>query len=214
MAKRLFLLLICSFIGIVNGPKFLSTTDVVKITNLDTINIVETQILPDLEPEPEPETIQVAEVASAIEPSLSYQEPIVLAPSNSIAVAGRVIRIEDVPDTTIDAGDHVNKYGDRFFYGHNSAEVFGGLLNLGIGNIFTIAYGGISTNYQVNKVVIYEKNVSSGKLQLNGAGNYMWSVANARSEGVQYNVSLMTCYGTSYGNGDASHRLVIFANAV
>ena len=29
-----------------------------------------------------------------------------------------------------------------------------------------------------------------------------------------YDVALFTCHGTSYGNGDASHRLVVFANAV
>ena len=213
MAKRLFLLLTCGLIGVVNAPEFLSATDFVTITGLDASNVVETKVLPKAEVEPEPVVAEVAEIVTENE-ALVYRETATLAPSNSIAIAGRVIRIEEVSDTLIDAGDHVNKYGERFFYGHNSVGVFGGLANLGVGNIFTIAYGGVSTNYQIGKIVIYEKNVESGKLQLNGTGNYMRQVANAKSEGVQYDVSLMTCYGVSYGNGDASHRLVIFANAV
>ena len=40
----------------------------------------------------------------------------------------------------------------------------------------------------------------------------MSAVAGARHGRVQYDLALMTCYGTSYGNGDASHRLVVFAN--
>ena len=62
--------------------------------------------------------------------------------------------------------------------------------------------------------MIYEKDVAAGKLRLNGEGSYMYAVAHARHSGVQYDLSIMTCYGTSFGNGDASHRLVIFANAI
>ena len=140
--------------------------------------------------------------------------PVYVVPSNNIAVAGRTLAIVDVADTAVNSGDHVNKYGDRFLYGHNTAGVFGGLTSLGVGSTFSVTYGGVTTNYQVAKIVIFEKNVENGRLQLNGAGNYMRAVANAKSDGVQYGLSLMTCYGTSYGNGDASHRWVIFANAV
>ena len=133
---------------------------------------------------------------------------------NFIAISGRNIAVVDVDSTVLNAGDHVNKYGPRFYYGHNSGTVFGGLVNYGVGSSFSINYNGVMHNYRVAKVVIFEKNVELGLLQLNGSGSYMNSVAAARSEGVQYDVSLMTCYGTSYGNGDASHRYVVFANEI
>ena len=75
-------------------------------------------------------------------------------------------------------------------------------------------YGGVNYNYRISNIVIYEKDVEAGKLRINGEGSYMYAVANARHDGVQYDLSIMTCYGTSFGNGDASHRLVIFANAI
>lgn len=134
--------------------------------------------------------------------------------SNYIAISGRNISVVDVGDTAVNAGDHVNKYGPRFYYGHNSGAVFGGLVNYGVGSGFSIYYNGALHNYRVAKVMIFEKNVSNGKLQLNGSGSYMRSVSEARGEGVQYDIALMTCHGTSYGNGDASHRLVVFANEV
>lgn len=131
---------------------------------------------------------------------------------NYISVTGRNISIVDVGSTTVDAGNHVNKYGSRFYYGHNSGAVFGGLTGLDVGSSFSIYYGGVLHNYRVAKVMIFEKNISNGRLQLNGSGSYMKSVSEARGGGVQYDISLMTCYGTSYGYGDASHRLVVFAN--
>ena len=132
--------------------------------------------------------------------------------SNLISIAGRTIPVFDVADTTVNAGNHVNKYGNSFYYGHNTSAVFGGIVNLGVGDTFSINYNGVNHNYRVSKTIIFEKNVEKGLLQLNGLGSYMKNVSLARNNGVQYSVSLMTCYGVSYGNGDASHRFVIFAN--
>lgn len=204
MGKRLFLLLFSAFVGIFGSPEILMASDDFALTGLNNAGITET--VPIVEEIPEPESTPIyTYVAPA---------PVYVAPANNIAVAGRTLEIMDVADTTVDAGNHVNKYGARFLYGHNTANVFGGLTSLGVGSTFSVTYGGITTTYQVAKVVIFEKNAGTGQLQLNGTGNYMRSVANAKSDGVQYGLSLMTCYGTSYGNGDASHRWVIFANAI
>ena len=205
MGRSLFLLIISSLIGVVSNPLFLTATDSFNLTGLDNTGVVETVPLPESEPEPE----SVPEPAKAPVAGYTY-----VPPANNIQVAGRTIEIVDVGDTRIDAGNHVNKYGARFLYGHNSWNVFGGLTSLGVGSTFTITYGGVSTNYQVANVVIYEKNVGNGLLQINGFGDYMYSVAMATHDSVQYDLSLMTCYGTSYGNGDASHRWVVFANAI
>lgn len=211
MARRLFLLLFSAFVGIFGSPEILMASDSFTLTGLDNAGITETvPIVEEKTVAAEP----VVDSGNYVTPVYVAPAPVYAAPSNNIAVAGRTLAIVDVADTTVNSGDHVNKYGDRFLYGHNTAGVFGGLTSLGVGSTFSVTYGGVTTNYQVAKIVIFEKNVENGRLQLNGAGNYMRAVANAKSDGVQYGLSLMTCYGTSYGNGDASHRWVIFANAI
>lgn len=215
MAKRLFLLLFSGFVGIFGSPEILMASDDFSLTGLNDANIVETvEILDnsdeadDLSNELPNEPVYVAPAQQVV------QNPMYVAPKNFIQIAGRNLEIVDVPDTTVNAGDHVNKYGDRFLYGHNTANVFGGIVNLGIGDTFSVVYNGATINYRVAKTVIYEKNTSNGLLQKDGAGSYMRLVADAKSDGVQYGLSLMTCYGVSYGNGDASHRFVIFADAI
>ena len=211
MWKRLTMILFSSFVGIFSNPELLMASDSVALTGLDNTGIVETIIfVPEPEPDPEPEPEPVYEEPVYEEP-VYYYEPVYYTPYNNIQIAGRTIEVVDVDDTAINAGDHVNKYGDKFLYGHNSWSVFGGLVNLGAGDTFTMEYNGNVINYQIRQVVIYEKN--DGRLQLNGSGSYMLSVSRAKYDGVEYDLSLMTCYGTSYGNGDASHRLVLFANA-
>ena len=39
-------------------------------------------------------------------------------------------------------------------------------------------------------------------------------MGNIASTALGYDVALLTCAGTPYGNGDASHRLVVFANRI
>ena len=217
MAKRLFLLLLASFLGIFGAPEILMASGSFDVQGLDSTNIVETPLVTEEKLGVEETLVEeLATEATYVysEPSYEVALPVYTVPSDSISIAGRTIRIVDVADTAVDAGDHVNKYGDKFLYGHNTGAVFGNIVNMGVGSRFEVTYGGASTTYVVARTVIFEKNVETGKLQLNGAGSYMRSVANAKSDGVQYDLSLMTCYGTSYGNGDASHRFVIFANAV
>lgn len=212
MAKRLFLLLFSAFIGIFATPEVLMASDTVDVQGIDNARIVET--VPVAE-EPVVENAVVTSQSTNVVPAReTYIAPVYVAPSNNISIAGRILEIVDVTDTAVDSGGHVNKYGGKFLYGHNSVAVFGGLTGLGVGSGFSVTYGGATTNYVVSKIVIYEKNVETGKLQLNGVGSYMRDVADAKSDGVYYDLSIMTCYGTSYGNGDASHRWVIFANAV
>lgn len=217
MAKRLFLLFVFSLIWVIISPQFLMAEDAVRVSNLDTSGFVETIPLP----EPEPEIIEKAEVSSYTEVSYAgFSNNVTIeAPVRSfdyIDIVGRKIEIINVSDTSVDSSNHVNKYGEKFLYGHNSSNVFGNLVSVGVGNRFVVNYGGVLFNYQVVRTMIYEKNVERGTLQLNGEGNYMRAVSNAidRDSGTQYDLAIMTCYGTSYGNGDASHRFVVFANRV
>ena len=196
--KKFLLIFFSSFIGIMANPEILMASDSVSVHGLSNAGVVET-VLP---PEPEPEPVIVP----------TYVAPVYVAPANNIQIAGRVIEIVDVASTEVNAGNHVNKYGEKFLYGHNSAGVFGGLYNVGAGSVFAMSYGGTTRNYQVMQVVVFKKN--DGMLQLEGEGNYMGAVSRARYAGVNYDLSMMTCYGTMYSGGDASHRLVLFANAI
>ena len=231
MAKRLFLLTIISLIEVILAPYALMAADSFEIKEpaFNAVETIEKHVDEDEIQESEEDTVEMlstsgntveaaANVSDSPEVNLAtapvvVAEPVYVAPANSISIAGRTLEIVQVGSTAVDSGDHVNKYGDRFLYGHNSAGVFGGLASMGIGSVFTVSQNGVVINYRVMDVVIYEKNMSNGLLQINGTGNYMRPVANARSNGVQYDLSVMTCYGTMYGGGDASHRLVIFANA-
>ncbi len=234
MKQRLFLLFLFNLMCALISPAILARTDEVQLTGISNRGVTNTVIV-------EPVVEEAAEVATEAfyeepvyepvyeEPTPVYEEPtpvyekpapVVFAPqagarvSDSITIAGRVLDIVDVDSTLVDSGDHVNHYDQKFYYGHNSSAVFGGIVNLDAGDTFSITRGGVTTNYRVATTVIYEKNTSNGLLQLNGEGDYMWYVAKARIGKTKYDVSLMTCYGRSLGGGDATHRFVIFANAI
>lgn len=136
------------------------------------------------------------------------------APADSITIAGRTIATVDVANTAVPSGDHVNFYRSKFLYGHNSSVIFGGLKNLGIGATFTITHAGVTSTYRVANRVIYQyEEAGNGALRLNNDGrNYFLGVVKAKdNNGVQYDVSLMTCHGVSYGGDNATERLVLFA---
>ena len=208
MGRRLFLFIICSLLGLVNAPEILMASETAPVTGLSNVGVVETIPLPEPEPEPVIATASIsrpraAQISSTI-------QAVTVAPANAISIAGRVIPIVDVADTAVDAGDHVNKYGAKFLYGHNTAAVFGNLTSVGVGNVFTVAYGGTSRNYQVQEVQVFEK-TSPKQLSVGGRDYRMSYIANGMG---RYDIVLMTCYGTMLGGGDATHRYVVFANAI
>ena len=213
MIKKLILLILCALLPVIDGAVDLGASNEVEVVDLNLASIVQTVPLPEPVSEPEPEPVQ-ATVAYAAEPVAA---PVVapapvetVMPANAISVAGHVIPIVEVADTAVNAGDHVNKYGAKFLYGHNSPAVFGDLVYMGVGNVFMVSDGGVTSTYQVAEVQIFEK-ASETTLSSNGVTYRMAAVANGKG---RYDMVLMTCYGTMYGNGDASHRLVIFANRV
>ena len=144
---------------------------------------------------------------------------------NQIVIGGRTIPMTTVKDTRADAGNHVNMYCgsnaacNKFIYGHNSAAVFGGLKNLRVGvDTFTVTLNGVTSTYRIVNKVIYDYELGgNGALRLNGdtSINYMNRTAKAKdNNNVQYDLALMTCHGQSLGNGNATQRLVLFANKI
>lgn len=105
----------------------------------------------------------------------------------------------------------------KLVYAHNSSNLFGNLKNLGIGSTFTLTENGVTTTYKVSGVEYYKKIAVNGGEDLakcsglsdNCSGRWMNSLV--KNAGY-HNVALMTCAGQSYGNGDASHRLIILAD--
>ena len=224
MGKRLFLLLLASFIGIANAPEVLMASDTVELTGLDNARIVET--VPIAEEEPVQEEAPAPEPARnvAAHNTSTVAAPVYTAPvlENYVSIGGRTIEMIDSNDTRNDAGRYVARYNDYFLYGHNSAAVFDVLYRVSVGEVFSVSYGGVVKNYQIKNIVIYRK-TDSVTLQIDDTGHSangeevkMRYVAQGkdRAGGIQYGIALMTCYGTSYGNGDASHRLVVFADAI
>ena len=144
---------------------------------------------------------------------------------NQIVIGGRTISMTIVNDTRADAGNHVNMYCgsnaacNKFIYGHNSSAVFGNLKNLRVGvDTFTVTLNGVTSTYRIVNKVIYDYELGGiGALRLNGdtSINYMNRTAKARdNNNVQYDLSLMTCHGQSLGSGNATQRLVLFANKI
>ena len=228
MKKRLFLIPILLLIGIFT-PTLSAADQSIVITDIADAG-VET-VLPATEPEPIAKvTTQssaqttLSQATSATPAKTKATTPISVPnagkPADSIQIAGKTLNITTVDSTTIDSGNHVNRFKSdnfdgRFLYGHNSATVFGGLKNLGVGNTFTVTLDGSQKTYKIAKIVIFNKNVAKGTIELDGdETNYMGQVAKAKFKGVQYDLSIMTCHGQSLGGGDATERLVIFANKI
>ena len=223
MGRSLFLLLISNLIGVVLSSGVLMATDhvAVDIVGLDGLQTMEKGVVVD--PNETKGTTPSSTVNSGDEIGADMADAVTIVNSapnyvapvgytNSISIAGQTLEIIDVASEELDAGYHVNRMGGKFLYGHNSGAVFGGLASMGEGSTFSINNGGVVTNYQVMLVEHFEKN--DGKLQKNGKGNFINAVIGATYMGQPYDLSIMTCEGQVYKDGDASHRLVLFANAV
>lgn len=217
--KSLFLLFASFFTICFSCTEPLAADDFVFPTDLDKSSLFET-ILPVIDPLITANPLVLETASVTVEPTASVQAPTavpVAQPAitslNSLNLGGLQINLNHVNSTDLDAGTAANKVG-KLIYGHNSASVFATLSSLTIGSTFTATENGITTTYQVAAIVVYEKN-PDGRLQLNGRGSYMKALRDRASYNEQpHSLALMTCTGALYGNGDASHRLVVFADAI
>ena len=184
MGKRLFLLLFAGVMGMVSTSTALTAADGFEVKE-PVFHAVET-VVP--EPEPEPEVV--------------YQ------PVYTPQMANYTV--------TIYSGEmvaHDLSYADiyktgKLVYGHNTGYLLGSLAYRYIGEEFTITEGGVATKYQVTDIALYEKTADG---LLNNSKVLMKQIMQTA---MGHSVALMTCAGTAYGNGDASHRLVVYADAV
>ena len=199
MAKRLFLLFITSIIGVVLTPGFLMATDEVSVTGLDNNGVVETIALPDPEPEPEPVVKPVVTKAPSAGVPSTPVTPVVKNYNVTIVT-------EEIVGSNLSYSD-IYRTG-KFIYAHNTAGLLGNLPTLANGEVFTITEGGVTRSYKVAFGRLYEK-ASNG--YLNGSRDVTYDV---EIDALGHSLSLMTCAGTPLGHGDATHRYVVFADAL
>lgn len=185
MGKRLFLLLFGLVLGVILSPKFLAATDSFVVG------------------QPEFHAVETKEI---------IKEPEVSIPTPAPAPIPQMINYR----VTVFSGEmvaHNLSYSDiyktgRLVYGHNTANLLGNLGSLGLGSTFLVTEGGATTTYRVENVALYQKTADGF---LDGKKNLMGQIMRTA---LGHDVALMTCAGQSYGNGDASHRLVVYANRV
>lgn len=189
-----------------------------------------TQTKPAAQTQTQTQTAPVTQKPVQAAPTTQTQATPAVTPApkvkpNQIVIGGRTISMTIVKDTRADAGNHVNMYCgsnaacNKFIYGHNSAAVFGNLKNLRVGvDTFTVTLNGVTSTYRIVNKVIYDYELGgNGALRLNGdtSINYMNRTAKAKdNNNVQYDLALMTCHGQSLGSGNATQRLVLFANKI
>ena len=188
------MLIISLFVTIFASPAVLTAANEVALTGLNPEGIVETVPLP--EPEPEPEYVSVymtEEYAPTIQNYTVTTYVGSRAEFNATAAS-------------LSYGD-LYKYG-KMIYGHNSAGLLGSLFYRYVGETITVTEGGVTSNYVVSAIATYAK-TPDGRLE--GDPSLMSGIANAA---MGHDLALFTCAGTSYGNGDASHRLVVYVDRV
>ena len=192
----------------VMGLGILATPDVKEQKDSDMLAPISTMTLPELSGISEAKLDTIADIAD-ITPQFSYQVDNVTSVANySYNPFSYQVTVHS--NDIVEHPDYSNIYKTRMLvYAHNSSNLFGNLSSLTLGSTFDITENGVTTTYTVSDIKLFEKNPENGLLQLNGSGNYMSIVTN---KAFYHRIALMTCAGTSYGNGDASHRLVIFGD--
>lgn len=192
--KKIFLILFSSLTSVVMSPAILTAADEVSLTNIDDSNVAETvevaqettQTIPTAPAAgTERNTVATSAIAQTKNYTVSvFSDTIVMNCENSICKTGKLV------------------------YAHNSAALLGNLSSIAIGEIFTITENGVTTSYRVTEKVTYAK-TSDGYLE-----NDPYLMGKIKNTAMGHTTALMTCAGTSYGNGDASHRLVVYADAI
>lgn len=197
MGKRLFLIICASLFGAYLSSSVLMATDEVNVVRVNDVKAVETVPLP--EPKPEPEIMTRPTSTPVVRTPVAGIEPQII--NYTVGIFSNQMVVHDLSYSSL------YKTG-RLVYGHNSANLLGNLGTLGDGAIFNVTEGGVTTTYRVAFKAMYEK-TSDGFL--NGDPYLMGTIVDTA---MGHRLALMTCAGTTYGNGDASHRLVVYADPV
>ena len=196
MVKKVCLLFISSLITILMSPSILTAADDVTVTSVNVARSVETVPLP----EPEPEPVVMTRAPQAGVP----KAPVIPNYTVSAYVGSRDEYVASYANLSYSA---IYKY-NKMIYGHNTANLLGSLANRYVGETITITEGGVARNYRVSAKVYYNKTADG---YLNGDPYLMNTIADSA---LGHDVAMMTCAGQMLGGGDATQRLVIYADAI
>ena len=160
----------------------------------------------------EPEVVEApAVVQNVVETpravvTASYSAPVVTVHNYNVTTyVGSAIEFNEIANSL--GYGQIYKFR-KMVYGHNTYNLLGSLGSRYVGETITVTEGGVAKSYRVAAVVVYQK-TADGNLE--GNPQLMKDIANTA---MGHDIALLTCYGTSYGNGDASHRLVVYADAI
>ncbi|MBR3121969.1 hypothetical protein IKF28_00795 [Candidatus Saccharibacteria bacterium] len=237
MAKSLFLMILAGIIGILNPGSFLTATDSVPVADLsdnysssialDNVEIDDNSAKTNDEKEAEAQTtaykVEVAKSEVKSNPvvnstSKSDQKTVSntsnkttvkkttvqpVTPSVQNYTVTRYIGSVEEYTRTFDKLSYNDIYKFRkMIYGHNTSNLLGNLKSRYVGEIIKVTEGGSSKKYRVASVTTYSK-ADVAKL--------MNKIANSA---MGHDVAFLTCAGTPVGQGDATHRLVVLADAI
>ena len=236
MAKSLFLMILAGIIGVLNSSSFLTANDsspeadlsdgfassfVLDAAEVDdnsseANDSKETQIVvgetkpakTELKTKPvvdsTPKSDQAAVSNSSNKTSTvkkTTAQP--TAPSVQNYTVTRYIGSVEEYTRTFDKLSYNDIYKFRkMIYGHNTSNLLGNLKSRYVGEIIKVTEGGSSKKYRVASVTTYSK-ADVAKL--------MNKIANSA---MGHDVAFLTCAGTPVGQGDATHRLVVLADAI
>ena len=196
MVKKVCLLFIACLTTILMSPSILTAADDVTVTSVNDARAVETVPLP----EPEPEPVVVTRAPRAGVP----KAPVIPNYTVSTYIGSRDAYVASYANLSYSA---IYKY-NKMIYGHNTANLLGSLANRYVGETITITEGGVARNHRVSAKVYYNKTADG---YLNGDPYLMNTIADSA---LGHDVAMMTCAGQMLGGGDATQRLVIYADAI
>ncbi len=219
MAKRLFLMLFSAILGITFVPETLAQADTFMVSAVD-FQGVETctnglksgddRVCVVLNGEGE--NSSEAPAAGTGVSTGAASQPATTTATTPAQVNYTITKIVNSQDEYVALASNLS-YSDiyryqKLVYGHNSARLLGNLSARYVGETITITEAGVAKTYRVADVQLYEKTADG---RLNGTPMLMNKIARTA---LGHDVALMTCAGTPDGKGGASHRLVVFADAV
>lgn len=215
MARKVFLLLFCFFITVVENPLVLSATDKPQVIGINSAGIVQTVPLPDSTPESGLENYVAPSVPMAGTDVVDHSsfvsstpvEPIVPIVENFV-VTYQVASAKEYNELAYDLSySDIYKFR-KMVYGHNTSNLLLNLVYKNINDVIAVTENGVTTQYRIMSKHEMLK-ISANELQDIRTGQ-VYAMKDISWALNTYELAFETCSGY----GDTPYRWVLFANRV